>query len=117
MELNINEIRAEELIKKYGFNFESIPREEIRQLLQKEIENFTQGTSTYVRTLCGYLFCIGNIEDVDLITSAKYDINFEIGRDIDEQWIDSLNGLLDQYTEDREELVNSFINECKSIKF
>lgn len=114
MELNINEIRAEELIRKYGFNFENVPREDLRLLLQKEIKNFTPGTSSYVRTLCGYLFCIGNIEDADLITSAKYDINFEIGRDIDDQWIDSLNGFQDEYAENREELINLFVDECKS---
>ena len=53
-----NEERAEQLILKYGFDFEHIPKHEIIELIQKEIDDFQDGSSEYIRLLCGYLFCI-----------------------------------------------------------
>ena len=40
-----NEKRAEELIKKYGFSFHSISKNEIRNLIEQEIQNFQEGSS------------------------------------------------------------------------
>ena len=48
-----NEQRAELLVKKYGFDFENIPKEEIIQLIQKEIADYQPGSSEYIRLLCG----------------------------------------------------------------
>lgn len=52
-----NEQRAEQVIKKYGFRFNDIPKQEIIDLLQKEIANYQPGGSEYIRLLCGYLYC------------------------------------------------------------
>ena len=53
-----NEQRAELLLRKYGFNFDKISPKEIIELIQKEIENFQEGSAEYIRVLCGYLYCI-----------------------------------------------------------
>lgn len=56
-----NEQRAEQVIKKYGFYFNDIPKHEIVDLLQKEIANYQPGSSEYIRLLCGYLYCTTKI--------------------------------------------------------
>lgn len=48
------------------------------ELIQKEIENYQEGSSEYIRVLCGYLYCIGNASDAELIKRAKYGINFDV---------------------------------------
>lgn len=48
------------------------------ELIQKEIENYQEGSSEYIRVLCGYLYCIGNASDAELIKRAKYGINFYV---------------------------------------
>lgn len=85
-----NEQRAEQVIKKYGFRFSDIPKQEIIDLLQKEIANYQPGSSEYIRLLCGYLYCLGDISDVTLLEKAKYSINMDVGCMIDEfrQWCD-----------------------------
>lgn len=40
--------------------------------------------------LCGYLYCIGDSTDIDLIKRAKYGINMDAGCMVDGEWIDSL---------------------------
>lgn len=50
------------------------------------------GSAEYIRVLCGYLFCIGNYEDAELIQRAKNNINFDVGCMIDGDWIEALTG-------------------------
>lgn len=107
-----NEKRAEKLIKKYGFDFKAMSKKEIRKLIEQEIENYQEGSSEYIRLLCGYLYCIGDITDVPLLKKAKYGINMDVGCMIDGEWIDSLeNGGIDGgFVNSREDIVNRFIS-------
>ena len=107
-----NEQRAEALIRKYGFDFPSIPKEEIIALIQAELDEFQPGSSEYIRVLCGYLYCIGGQSDADLIRRAKYEINFDVGCMIDIEWIDSLEGKSDaEYpVRPRQEIIDEFIS-------
>ncbi len=106
-----NEQRAEQVIKKYGFHFNDIPKQEIIDLLQKEMENYQPGSSEYIRLLCGYLYCLGDISDVPLLEKAKYSINMDVGCMIDGEWIDSLKngGGETQFTGSRQEIIDSFV--------
>lgn len=106
-----NEQRAEQIIKKYGFDFEQIPKEEIIELIQKEILNYQAGSSEYIRLLCGYLYCIGDISDVPLLEKAKYGINMDVGCMIDGEWIESLKngGIEDEYVCSRGDIIKSFV--------
>ncbi len=102
-----NEQRAEALISKYGFDFDSIPKAEIMQLINNELANFQNGSSEYVRVLCGYLFCLGDSSDVPLLNKVKYGISFDVGCMIDGEWIESLeSGDLKR----RKALVSDFIS-------
>ena len=85
-----NEQRAEALIQKYGFDFPSIPKEEIRRLIEQEIEDYQEGSSEYIRLLCGYLYCIGDAADIPLLERAKYGINMDVGCMVDWEWVESL---------------------------
>lgn len=113
-----NEQRAEALIQKYGFDFKKISKEEIRLLIKTEIIHFQEGSSEYLRLLCGYLYCIGDISDVSLIERAKYDLNMDVGCMIDQEWIDSLKngGIEDEYVRTRDEIIKSFIFYYKDFK-
>lgn len=115
-----NEQRAEAIIKKYGFDFDKISKEEIRSLIDAEIADFQEGSSDYIRVLCGYLFCIGDESDVPLLEKAKYKINFDVGCMIDSYWIDSLKngGAANDavYLDDRETLISYFIDEYKNYR-
>lgn len=106
-----NEQRAEQVIKKYGFRFNDIPKQEIIDLLLKEIANYQPGSSEYIRLLCGYLYCLGDISDVPLLEKAKYSINMDVGCMIDGEWIDSLKngGVETQFTGFRQEIIDSFV--------
>ena len=108
MDNSSNEERAELLLRKYGFNFASLPDEEIRGLLKNEIENYVEGSSEYLRVLCGYLFCIGNTADLELIKKAKYSLNFDVGCMIDSDWIDSMEGSGYTNISRRNELIGEF---------
>ncbi len=99
--------RADDIVRQYGFDFEKISKDEIRDLIEKEIENFQDGSSEYIRVLCGYLFCIGDVEDVDLLERVKYGINFDVGCMIDGDWIEALKGNMSE--EDRQFQIQSFI--------
>lgn len=105
-----NEQRAEALLKKYGFEFEEIPKVEIRERIEAEIANFQQGSSEYIRVLCGYLYCIGDVSDVPLLKRAKYEINMDVGCMIDGDWIESLQngGRETERIPDKEKLVEGF---------
>ena len=113
-----NEKRAEELIKKYGFSFHSISKNEIRNLIEQEIQNFQEGSSEYIRVLCGYLFCIGDITDVPLLEKAKYSINMDVGCMIDKEWIDSLknSGIESEFVNSRNYIIENFISRLLSSK-
>lgn len=111
-----NEQRAEAIIKKYEFNFSEISKEEVRKLIEKEISDFQEGSSEYIRVLCGYLYCIGDFSDVPLMEKAKYSINMDVGCMIDGEWIDSLKGIENEYTRPKEEIIESFIVYYKNFE-
>lgn len=106
-----NEQRAEILLQKYGFDFSSIPKDEIRELIEREINDFQEGSSEYIRLLCGYLFCIGDVTDVPLLEKAKYGINMDVGCMIDGEWIDILKNAKEEREslDAREDAVKAFI--------
>lgn len=110
--------RAESLIKKYGFDFEEIPKNEIANLLETEIENYQEGSSEYIRLLCGYLFCIGDKTDIQLIEKAKYNINMDVGCMIDGEWLESLknDGNATEYCRSRKELKDDFLEYYRDFK-
>lgn len=81
-----NEQRAEKLIKRLGFDFESISKDEIRELIEQEIAHYQSGSSEYIRLLCGYLYCLGDVTDVPLLEKAKYGINMDVGCMVDGEW-------------------------------
>lgn len=110
-----NEERAELLVAQYGFDFDKIPKSEIIELLKQEIDDFQDGSSEYIRVLCGYLFCLGDEDDADLIEKAKRGINFDVGCMIDGDWIDSLRtgGVADGYLPARDELIADFVSYYK----
>lgn len=107
-----NEQRAEKLIKQLGFNFESISKDEIRGLIEQEIMNYQSGSSEYIRLLCGYLYCLGDITDVPLLEKAKYGINMDVGCMIDGEWIESLKngGIEAEYVNSRDNIIQGFIS-------
>ncbi len=113
-----NEKRAEMLIQKFGFDFNAIPKSEIRNLIEQEIENFQEGSSEYIRLLCGYLFCLGDITDVLLLEKAKYEINFDVGCMIDQEWIDSLKngGIESEFVNPREVIIERFVSYYKNFE-
>lgn len=113
-----NEQRAEEIINKYKFDFNSIPKSEIRGLIEAEISNYQPGSSEYIRVLCGYLFCIGDESDISLLEKAKYSINMDIGCMIDGDWIESLknNGQPSEYLSERSDLIADFTGYYKNFK-
>lgn len=113
-----NEERAAEIIKKYGFDFENIPKQEIRSLIKTEIKNYHSGSSEYIRLLCGYLFCIGDESDIPLLENAKYGINMDVGCMIDTDWIDSLKngGRAAEYLYDRDTLIRNFVDYYKNFE-
>lgn len=106
-----NEQRAEALIQRYGFNFASISKDEIRELIELEIEDFQEGSSEYIRLLCGYLYCIGDVTDVPLLEQAKYGINMDVGCMVDWEWIESLKkgGIETESVNPRQTIVQNFI--------
>ena len=113
-----NEQRAEALIKKLGFDFDTVSKAYIVELLQSEIDNYQEGSSEYIRLLCGYLFCLGDSSDIPLIRKAKYGINMDVGCMIDYEWLSSLEngGTEDEYTPSRNELIQDFIDYYKDFK-
>jgi hypothetical protein len=106
-----NEQRAQVLLRTYGFDFDRIPKEEIRALIEKEITHYQEGSSEYIRVLCGYLYCIGDQSDIDLIEKAKYNIHMDVDCMIDIEWIDSLKngGIEGEYVRSRKDIIASFI--------
>jgi phosphoribosylglycinamide formyltransferase-1 len=107
-----NEERVEVLIKRYDFDFSEKYHVEIRQLLEKEIINYQNGSSEYLRFLCGYLFCIGEVKDIEIINKAKYGINMDVGCMVDAEWIESLKngGVESEYVRNRHLLIDDFVS-------
>lgn len=87
-------------------------------MIQKEIVAYQSGSSEYIRLLCGYLYCIGDISDVPLLEKAKYGINMDVGCMIDGEWIDSLKngGVKDGYICSRQELIDNFVSYYKNFQ-
>ncbi|MBR2971024.1 MAG: hypothetical protein IKC48_04445 [Clostridia bacterium] len=110
---DVNEQRAREILQKYGFDFSKIVKEEIRQLLQSELNCPQPGSAEYIRVLCGYLYCVGDQTDVPLLEKAKYGISMDVGCMIDSEWIESLknHGSIDEdvTVRAREEIIKDFI--------
>ena len=106
-----NEDRAERLINQYGFDFDCIPKMEIRALIETETSEFQQGSAEYIRLLCGYLYCIGDETDIALIKKVKYGINFDVGQMIDDAWIENLE---DKNSNNRVHLINEFVSYYKN---
>lgn len=115
--LDHNEQRTLELVKKYGFDLENIPKQEIVHLLEQELQSPWPGSSEYLRVLCGYLYCLGDASDVQLLEKAKYSVNMDAGSMIDAEWIDSLKngGQADNNIRAREEIVRDFIQYYKEF--
>ncbi len=109
-----NEQRAEKLIEELGFDFETISKAYVIGLFQNEINDFRQGSSEYIRLLCGYLYCLGDESDIPLIKKAKYGINMDVGCMIDIEWIESLeNGGNEDpaaFIRPKNEIVKSFVD-------
>ena len=107
-----NEQRAEKLIKHLGFHFESISKDEIRGLIEQEITNYQSGSSEYIRLLCGYLYCLGDITDVPLLEKAKYGINMDVGCMVDSEWIESLKngGIEAEFVSSRDNIIQGFLS-------
>ena len=107
-----NEERAERLIQELGFDFDSIPKSFIISLLEREVADFQEGSSEYIRLLCGYLYCLGDKSDSELIRRAKYNISFDVGCMIDEEWIKSLEngGVAEENVRDRLAVIDDFVN-------
>lgn len=107
-----NEERAENLVQKYGFDFANIPKNEIIALIESEIADFQEGSSEYIRVLCGYLYCIGEVSDAALIEKAKYRINMDVGCMIDSEWIESLQngGKETELVRSRNEIIEDFVS-------
>lgn len=64
-------MNEEELLELYGLDPDEVNREAIRQLLHQEIENQNLEDNEVLKQLCIMLFCIGNVEDTELIWQAK----------------------------------------------
>lgn len=116
-----NEQRAEKLVRELGFDFDQISKDYIISLLEDEISNFHEGSSEYVRLLCGYLYCLGNISDIPLLKKAKYGINFDVGCMVDSEWIDSIeNGGVEvdlgYIVRSRDEIIRDIVNYYKDFK-
>ena len=121
------EERAEFFIRKLGFDFDKIDKNEIIFLLNKEFERAIteRGSKFYnssecLRVLCGYLYCLGDISDVPLLEKVKYGIDMDVGVAIDSDWIDSLKNegiamKLEEYDiRSKKEIIKNFLDFYKN---
>ena len=119
------EERAEFFIRKLGFDFDKIDKNEIIFLLNKEFERaITERESKFydssecLRVLCGYLYCLGDISDVPLLEKVKYGIDMDTGVAIDGIWIISLenNGIeMKEYDiPSKKEIIKDFVDFYKN---
>lgn len=118
-----NEIRIKKVYAKYKFDFKNANKNEIISLINEEFENLLNknlkfigfcSSSDYIRFLCGYLFCIGDISDVPLLEKVKYGIDMDVGTMIDYIWIESLenNGIEieEEGLPPKKELISDFVD-------
>ena len=112
--------RAENFIKRFGFDFDKIDKNEIISLINEEFERAVEeikrcyyDSSECLRVLCGYLYCLGDISDVPLLEKVKYKIDMDMGVAIDGEWIISLknNGIeIKEYDiQSKKEIVKNFV--------
>ncbi|BBM57364.1 hypothetical protein JMUB4039_1343 [Leptotrichia trevisanii] len=115
--------RAENFIKRFGFDFDKIDKNQIIFLINEEFERAVEerkrcfyDSSECLRVLCGYLYCLGDISDVPLLEKVKYGIDMDVGTMIDSEWIDSLEngGIEDKYTRTRKEIIENFVDYYES---
>ncbi|MNC26908.1 hypothetical protein D3C75_750600 [compost metagenome] len=64
-------MREDELLALYGLDPNPEYRDQIRQKLEEEIHQQDVEDHEYLKTLCVMLFCMGNVEDTQLIWQAK----------------------------------------------
>ena len=116
--------RAENFIKRFGFDFDKIDKNEIISLINEEFERAVverkrcyYDSSECLRVLCGYLYCLGDISDVPLLEKVKYKIDMDMGVAIDGEWIISLknNGIeIKEYDiQSKKEIVKNFVDQYK----
>ena len=116
--------RAENFIKRFGFDFDKIDKNQIISLINEEFERAVEerkrcfyDSSECLRVLCGYLFCLGDISDVPLLEKVKYGIDMDVGTMIDGEWIISLknNGIeMEEYDiQSKQEIIEGFVDYYK----
>ncbi|WP_369717421.1 hypothetical protein [Leptotrichia alba] len=118
--------RAEYFVKKLGFDFDKIDKNNIIYLLNEEFKRAIKeekedsdffDSSECLRVLCGYLYCLGDISDVPLLEKVKYKIDMDMGIAIDGIWIISLenNGIeMKEYDiPSKKEIIKDFVDEYK----
>lgn len=112
-------LKLSNLIRNFDFNFSMENREEILKLLKQEIykyktieDYYRENSSEYIRFLCGYLFCIGNTNDIEILEYAKYKINMDVGCMIDYEWLArlELGSQSDEFVRSREDLIQDFVD-------
>ena len=117
--------RAENFIKRFGFDFDKIDKNQIISLINEEFEIAVEerkrcfyDSSECLRVLCGYLFCLGDISDVPLLEKVKYKIDMDVGTMIDGEWIISLknNGIeMEEYDiQSKQEIIEGFVDYYES---
>ena len=116
--------RAENFIKRFGFDFDKIDKNQIISLINEEFERAVEerkrcfyDSSECLRVLCGYLYCLGDISDVPLLEKVKYGIDMDVGTMIDGEWIISLknNGIeMEEYDiQSKQEIIEGFVDYYK----
>ena len=123
------EERAEYFVKKLGFDFDKIDKNNIIYLLNEEFKRAIKeekedsdffDSSECLRVLCGYLYCLGDISDVPLLEKVKYGIDMDVGVAIDSEWIDSLKNegiamKLEEYDiRSKKEIIKNFVDFYKN---
>ena len=119
--------RAENFIKRFGFDFDKIDKNQIISLINEEFERAVEerkrcfyDSSECLRVLCGYLYCLGDISDVPLLEKVKYGIDMDVGVAIDSEWIDSLKNegiaiKLEEYDiRSKKEIIKDFVDFYKN---
>ena len=115
--------RAENFLKRFGFDFDKIDKNEIISLINEEFERAVEerkrcfyDSSECLRVLCGYLFCLGDISDVPLLEKVKYSFDMDVDIAIDFAWIESLKngGIKTKYTQTRKEIIKGFVDYYES---
>ena len=111
------EERAEFFIRKLGFDFDKIDKNQIISLINEKFERAVEerkrcfyDSSECLRVLCGYLFCLGDISDVPLLKKVKYKIDMDMGVAIDGIWIIEMK---EYDIPSKKEIIKYFVDEYK----